>query len=80
MICALAHPPAEIDVSVNTESIAYALIVSQLEEMRHAKCSLYLSHKFIIPRRLESIIPPPQDSLSISNSKSEQNQQLSYLT
>ena len=25
MICALAHPPAEIDVSVNTESIAYAL-------------------------------------------------------
>ena len=25
MICALAHPPAEIDVSLNTESIAYAL-------------------------------------------------------
>ena len=25
MICALAHPPAEIDVSLNTELIAYAL-------------------------------------------------------
>ena len=25
MICALAPPPAEIDVSLNTESIAYAL-------------------------------------------------------
>ena len=25
MICALAHPPAERDVAVNTESIAYAL-------------------------------------------------------
>ena len=24
MICALAHPPAEIDVTVNAKSIAYA--------------------------------------------------------
>ena len=26
MICALAHPPAEIDVTLNAKSIAYALI------------------------------------------------------